>query len=139
MRIVSPAGLLALCIILMANSAQAQMSIEQPAMKPPVLPPVEYDHPYKGRLVVTRADRSGIRKSCPNTFFPPLGCAYRHATSCKVVLATDELIRAAGEDPDIVWRHEIGHCNGWPTDHRGARYLEQTPTESPEPAPGQTN
>jgi hypothetical protein len=39
----------------------------------------------------------------------------------------DELIKAAEWTAEIVRRHEIGHCNGFPSDHRGARPL--TPSE----------
>ena len=40
---------------------------------------------------------------------------------CTIHIVDDKVIRAAGYEPDVIRRHEIGHCNGWPADHRGAR------------------
>jgi hypothetical protein len=42
-----------------------------------------------------------------------------NASERTIVLATDEIIKAAGWTSEIVRRHEFGHCNGWPADHRG--------------------
>jgi hypothetical protein len=95
------------------------------------LPPVEYDHPYSGKLlVVTISKRDLLQFLCSNDkVLDPrkprvcdakgcstmLACAPNNGTSCMIVLGpgtwTDER----------VLRHEIGHCNGWPADHRGAR------------------
>ena len=95
------------------------------------LPPVEYDHPYSGKLVVVKVskrdllqflctndkvlDPQGPRVCNAKGCLPILACAPHDATSCMIVLGpgtwTDER----------VWRHEMGHCNGWPGDHKGAR------------------
>jgi hypothetical protein len=42
---------------------------------------------------------------------------------CWIVLSSDDVIKAAGWTPEVVLRHERGHCNGWPKDHAGARAL----------------
>jgi len=36
----------------------------------------------------------------------------------------DDVIIAAGLTLEIVMRHELGHCNGWPPDRTGAWYME---------------
>jgi hypothetical protein len=50
-----------------------------------------------------------------------LACSYKAGTTCKIIIAADAIIRMNGFDPDLVYRHEIGHCHGWPADHKGAR------------------
>jgi hypothetical protein len=94
-----------------------------PAMAQNVIPPVEYDHPYKGKLTVTRSgSQSDIRMSCGPTPFPyHLGCAKLAPEGCYILMAEDDFIRKNGWTPEIVLRHETGHCNGWPGDQRGAR------------------
>ena len=92
-----------------------------------VLPPVEYDKPYEGRLVVTRAEsQDGVRELCSRAVFRgnALGCARRLEEGvCEIVLGSDKTIKAVGVIPAIVFRHEQGHCNGWGSDHKGARAI----------------
>jgi len=86
------------------------------------LPPIEYDRPYKGILLEVRGDKEAMARLCPKTSMPvTLGCAYAHATDCTIVIANDDIIRAAGWTYDIVYRHERSHCVGWPKDHPRAR------------------
>jgi hypothetical protein len=111
---------LALCATLLTAPAYAQQH-------PRPLPPLLHDHPFEGRLFITRAkSQEQVRELCgPNVKFPDyaLGCALRDAVNntCFMVLATAEIIIAAGGVPEYVRRHEIGHCNGWPPDHPGAK------------------
>ena len=88
-----------------------------------VLPPEEYDRPFKGWLTVERSNsQSAIRSRCQPTTFPyHLGCARSAHDICHILIADDETIKKSGWTYEIVLRHEIGHCNGWPGDHRGAR------------------
>jgi hypothetical protein len=89
-----------------------------------VIPPVEYDHPYKGKLTIERStSQSEIRLNCPYSAFRyHLGCAKPTAEGgCYILMADDDTIRKAGWLPEIVLRHEMGQCDGWPGDHRGAR------------------
>jgi hypothetical protein len=91
------------------------------------LPPVEYDKPYEGRLIVTRAEsQDGVRELCSGAVFRghALGCRRRlEEGECEIVLASDETIKAVGVIPAVVFRHERGHCNGWGSDHKGARAI----------------
>src|SRR5262245_10996996 len=121
--------LYAIALILTASAAQAQTP--RPYPLPPratpdrgALPPVEYDKPYKGKLTMVRGDRFLMDKLCPkSSFTPTLGCAYSSVdlSECVVIMAIDGLIYDAGWSPEVVWRHERGHCLGWPVDHPGAR------------------
>jgi len=102
-------------LITITISAQAQF-----------LPPEEFDRPFDGRVIIQEArDSDEVRKLCPKMAFMirPLGCSYRIQGTyyCGIVKVPDEQIRDAGHDPAIFMRHEHGHCNGWPADHRGAR------------------
>lgn len=90
------------------------------------LPPEEFDHPFDGRVVTQQAiDSDNVRKLCPGMNFTmqPIGCAYLipPLRMCAIVKLPDDQIRAAGHDPAIFMRHELGHCNGWPANHKGAR------------------
>jgi hypothetical protein len=95
-----------------------------PAGKTLVLPPVEYDRPFRGKLQEIRVPPETMRALCPKTSMPlTLGCAYptRDQSECLIIMVSDEIIRAAGWTAEIVRRHEVGHCNGFPADHRGMR------------------
>ena len=102
-----------------------------------VLPPVEYDHPYKGgRLTWQMArDQQQVRDACPESKFSigALACTFRYANSCIVIVSDDE-IKKAGFPPDLIRRHEIGHCNGWPSNHPGSRPWQDWAEPAP-PAP----
>jgi hypothetical protein len=96
-----------------------------PAQAQRVIPPEEYDHPYDGPVKIWRsADQDYIKSKCPASIFPyHLGCGGRKSATgeCHILMADDDTIRKHGWTPEIVLRHEIGHCNGWPSDHKGAR------------------
>jgi hypothetical protein len=88
-----------------------------------VAPPAEFDRPFEGRLIKLRLDTvAEVRTACRTPLAMGLGCApYIHPSLCVVVLASDEVIKAAGYSTEIVLRHEIAHCNGWPKDHPNSR------------------
>ena len=88
-----------------------------------VLPPPEYDRPYRGILLEIRGDKEMMARLCPKTWMVPvtLGCAYVHERDCTIVVANDDILEAAGWRFEIVKRHEVDHCGGWPNHHPGAR------------------
>jgi hypothetical protein len=50
------------------------------------------------------------------------------------MVATEEEIEAAGYTLAVVMRREIGHCDGWPNDHPGARsVLQDKQRREPQP------
>jgi hypothetical protein len=98
-----------------------------PAMMPILprvaLPPVEFDHPYAGKLTVLKEDHYAfIRHVCRDT--PnAIACSYRtydsvsgETLSCLIMLGPE------AHNDERALRHEMAHCNGWPGDHPGARY-----------------
>jgi len=113
-----------ICIATLAPSlcnAQAALIPPQNRM---VLPPLEYDHPYDGDVWILRADAEQMQRLCP----PPkiagnliLGCTRLKADGCYIVIGHDDILRKAGFTYRLVLPHEVGHCDSWPNDHRGAR------------------
>jgi hypothetical protein len=89
------------------------------------MPPPEYDRPYDGVLVTTVANsQKQVREWCPDAKFTlgvALACTHRYPTGCRMVIASDKLLTAAGFPAEMVKRHELAHCNGWPADHPGPR------------------
>jgi hypothetical protein len=97
---------------------------ETHAQRPSYLPPPEYDVPYTGNLTLSTSD--DVASIC---FRSTVGCAYRtHYSSCHITMATDEVITSRRLDPLEVFRHEQGHCNGWPFDHRGTWLYRRSAT-----------
>jgi hypothetical protein len=64
-----------------------------------------------------------------------VACAIRNADSCTIILPFESGLQNwldHMEDPidlklfdELLRRHEIGHCNGWPQTHPNAVYLEE--------------
>ena len=98
-----------------------------------IAPPLKYDRPYTGDLIYVRlGTEADVRAICPKSNLPyKLGCAFMSGgktkdgayNRCQVFIVIDEVISRAGFTPDNIYRHEIGHCNGWPGSHEGARLL----------------
>jgi hypothetical protein len=90
-----------------------------------VLPPPEYDHPYSGRLtILDGGDQEQMRSQCRILKSAGIitGCmSYRDAESCTILHAREQDIVKAAWTLNIVIRHEIAHCNGWPPGHPNAR------------------
>lgn len=85
-----------------------------------LLPPAEFDHPYSGKLTVVRVTQDTLRQTCGEARgvkpgVPILGCAlsYFNYTVCNVMIANDDVLNASTYSYDFIFRHEIGHCNGW--------------------------
>lgn len=95
------------------------------------LPPPEYDHHYEGHLILKVVnDHLELLILCGQEKKPAtLACARRAVDGerCWVFMLSDELIKQRGYTPEILMRHEIGHCNGWPGDHPNAWPLPYTP------------
>jgi hypothetical protein len=90
-----------------------------------LLPPEEFDRPYDGDVIYEAArDQDHVRALCRGMNFNlgvALGCSRVIMGVCYIIKVPDAEIRAVGHDPDVFMRHEMGHCNGWPAIHRGAR------------------
>jgi hypothetical protein len=69
-----------------------------------------------------------VRDICPNVHFDlgvALACALVEPDRCRVILAPEADVKAFGLPIDLIMRHEIAHCNGWPGDHEGALLYEE--------------
>jgi hypothetical protein len=86
-----------------------------------VLPPIEYDQPYTGQLVILRGDKARMEGLCPKTPLPiTLGCAIKvqEARGCIVIIADDDIIKHTPWTYEMIFRHEQRHCLLWPGDHK---------------------
>jgi hypothetical protein len=100
------------------------LAMTWPAWGQNVIPPEEYDHAFNGEVKIWReASQEVIKSKCPASIFPyHLGCGGKRANGeCHILMADDATIKHYGWTPEIVLRHEVGHCNGWPVNHPGAR------------------
>jgi len=89
------------------------------------IPPKLYDHPYAGNLEMVRIAVEDIPEVCPNVR-TTIGCTfpYLRENRCVVALIAPELAEQRMHLPyEIILRHELAHCSGWPADHHGGRAL----------------
>lgn len=88
-------------------------------------PPARFDHAYSGKLTIRYLPQKQVVSACAKLFakyrvaatsYPNQhGCsAITSDTSCTVIVI-DKMFAFA--TPKAVLRHEIGHCNGWPSNH----------------------
>jgi hypothetical protein len=119
-----------IAVALMALPAHAQTAIPEPQVDS--LPPLEYDRPYSGTLTIERGDKDFMEKNCPKSplFVIPVACAYfpngPSVPQCHIIIANDDILKQMQRPYNLVLRHEVGHCNGWPKDHVGARPADIT-------------
>ena len=96
----------------------------------PLLPPLQYDHPFRGKLVVIdelsqeQIDRYCRPRNNPNVI--PLGCTptFNATDTCVIFIRKQSDIEIySKENPAMTFenikRHEIGHCNCWPEERSG--------------------
>jgi hypothetical protein len=83
-----------------------------------MLPPPEYDRSFNGSLHLYRYSIEGLETRCERKM---VACSERHLESCYVYMLHDADLVAMGIDPLDVYRHEMGHCNGWPAINRRDR------------------
>jgi hypothetical protein len=122
--------------LLFATAASAQelpkMSLKEYAARISVpkkyLPPPEYDKKFDGEMTVSVFDNPyEVQKRCEKTKSMVACSLVGIPGRCIIVRVSDEYISAKGLTPELVLRHEMAHCLGWPADHPGAR--APTPAE----------
>jgi len=90
-----------------------------------ILPPVEYDRVYDGDLTIKIVpDMISLQAACASNKPVPglmLACAWHDAKSCVIYMVEDRIMREHSWNTGLLLRHEIAHCNGWPSDHPGER------------------
>jgi hypothetical protein len=95
------------------------------------LPPLEFDKPFLGELILVRGNKDRMAAACPKTIYPvTLGCSYRFMSGitgtnmvCLMIIADDSILKDAPYKYEVIYRHERAHCHGWPANHPGARPL----------------
>lgn len=115
MRKLVLAAFVAACAITVASQAFAAG-----ARPPPQLPPPKYDRPYHGALRVVVRTWTEIARLCGRDAW---ACTWGDQGGvCTIYLPRIDgrYVNHAGYDG--LFRHEVGHCNGWPGNHPNARY-----------------
>jgi hypothetical protein len=119
---------LILAAVLASSSAHAGIAEERPGLVG--LPPVEFDDLPRVPVEIARPkDQAAMHAHCDpmvpalkSQFVLGCGCGRRYQDGvCRVVIASDQDIARTSTSFEIVYRHEIGHCNGWPASHPGMR------------------
>jgi len=88
------------------------------------LPPVEYDRPYEGALLIIDVNsEEKLRQICGH---PPKGLNGDTMVGCArpgdpATIYLGPIPARAGLTRNIVIRHELGHLNGWSAAHEGMR------------------
>ena len=87
------------------------------------LPPVEFDHEYKGKLSVLKEENYAfIRHVCRDNP-SAIACSYRTFDSATgVTISCLIMLGPMAHNDARVMKHEIAHCNGWSNSHEGARH-----------------
>ena len=87
-----------------------------------LMPPKFWDHPFGGELIekiVTMEDMNRMCRPRRNYQIIPHGCSNPQFTKCTIWILESAVLQKSGILIDVVRRHEIAHCNGWPGDHPG--------------------
>jgi hypothetical protein len=104
--------------VLSASAAHADTT------RPSLLPPTEFDRPFDGTTVVERVDNLIDLKRACYMLEGSVGCAHSSEGHCRITMMPDHYYRLHLMDPMDVFRHEMGHCNGWPGNHIGTNLYE---------------
>jgi hypothetical protein len=84
---------------------------------PPLPPPIEFDQPFPGVVIEHMLPARQAQEICGGG--RRLACMlHRHGSVCHIVLPRVEEGLVTVQQQALIRRHEIGHCNGWPADHR---------------------
>lgn len=102
------------------------LQIQQELGKPLIWnPPTRFDKPYEGVLIEHALPKGQVESYCQKLFSwssgrkvardnKLLGCAVNRPGFCVIVY----IDKPHGfYMPEVIRRHEIGHCNGWSGDH----------------------
>jgi hypothetical protein len=121
-------GVAVLAVVLAAADSAADPGI---ALMQSFLPPSEYDKPYAGRLTRRFAPLAEIKALCAQG---QMACARVGSDACEIIIPElGGTITLALQN--VMIRHEIGHCNGWPSDHPRKwgfpRWLPAFPSSTP--------
>jgi len=114
-------AILALALLLVASPALAADKWYGAA-------PPEYDFiEYKGELSIVRPHTLTELKQYCTQFGATFACArmVRGQNWCQIVIVDDWLLQQFRWSYEGALKHEMAHCNGWPEDHPGMKWVKQ--------------
>lgn len=79
-------------------------------------PPARYSQPYP-HTVLFQLPKSALERKCSTILGQSgqwRGCMEKIGRLCRIYTIDRP---AYNTTPRAVWRHEMGHCAGWPADH----------------------
>jgi hypothetical protein len=126
---------LALCMLILASTGIANA---QKSRLMTTLPPAQYDVAYRGDAIIwIAAEKKDVRELCSKITDPHwsgLACALgtKDRLRCIIYRVKNDVLRAAGYHPNLVMRHEVGHCNGWIDHESGRKIFANEPVMVPE-------
>lgn len=88
-----------------------------------MLPPVQFDHPYNGMVIEMTMTAEQVAMVCKN----PLAEACTiigpnfPGDKCFIVIPKVGPGGVSQRTQTLLRRHEVGHCNGWGSNHAGGR------------------
>lgn len=92
-------------------------------------PPSRYIHDFNGELKIERYTQPFVYSQCAHMYEKAghsidlaiidasaiVGCSVLETpTRCRIIMIVEP---HRGSTPRDVFLHELGHCNGWPSDH----------------------
>lgn len=81
-----------------------------------LLPPPEWDRPFRGQVVETRRPYYAAKIICARKGARGVdGCSWVERGVCHIVYSIDH----PDHVQESIVRHERAHCNGWPAHHPG--------------------
>jgi hypothetical protein len=80
-------------------------------------PPARYTGEYQGgTLIELGISPESVREFCaPDLAYAVFGCSLSNPDGSCTIVYIDRTVN--GVTPMAVRRHELGHCNGWPSNH----------------------
>ena len=93
-----------------------------------LMPPPQYDYPYKGPLIehvlpLAQVDAActamGFVRTPAQKYATIYGCQHTKDGICTIVIPQANGWQINDQDQAMVRRHELAHCKGWPNDHPG--------------------
>jgi len=118
------AAIIAGCTVLSVLNAPAAFAA---AEKGDTLPPAEFDKPYTGELQIVRIPNTHEMEAiCKGVSKYACATHPKNGSYCIAFMLSDKQIKAMGRNAfAFIWRHELGHCNGWPGDHPNGRRVDK--------------
>jgi len=97
------------------------------------LPPAEFDKPFTGELEIVRIpNMQEMETTCKGSSKQACAARLMNGARCTIFMLPDKWMKQHYGKNAIafMFRHELGHCNGWPGDHKNGREVSSRPLRS---------